>query len=242
MEENLQNQGEPSPVTVKRLLCLANSRKLSGRCIAGREIVDSQPAEWIRPVSDREHQEVSEREWQYEDGSDPVVLDVIDVPLVGPRPHAYQQENWLLDSKYYWQKTGRLDWSGLQGFLETAGSLWINNQSGAGLNDRIALEQAKMLRSSLRLIHLNRLTIKVFRPGAAFNNPKRRVQGQFVHEGVQHWLWVTDPVYERRYLAQADGTYELGESCLTISLGESYGDFCYKLIACIIERKESESR
>ncbi len=235
MPTNPENQ---APNTVKRILCLANSRKLSGRCVAGREIVSSQAGAWVRPVSDREHQEVSEEEQRYEDGTQPNVLDVIDVPLIEPRPHQFQQENWLLDPKYYWQKTGRLGWTGLQNFLEPGSPLWINNQSSSnGLNDRVALDQAEKLRSSLRLIHVNALTIEVSRPGAAFGNPKRRVQGQFVHEGVQHWLWVTDPVYERRYLAQPDGRHELSEPCLTISLGEPYDGFCYKLIAAIIERE-----
>jgi hypothetical protein len=49
------------PVT-KRIICLANSRKLSGRCLAGREFVDGCAGDWIRPVSSREHEEVSERE------------------------------------------------------------------------------------------------------------------------------------------------------------------------------------
>ena len=47
----------------------------------------------------------------------------------------------------------------------------------------------------------------------------------------------TDPHYERTYLAKADGEYDLGESCLTVSIGEPYGDFCYKLVAAVIERE-----
>ena len=96
------NAETTAPNAVKRILCLANSRKLSGRCIAGREIIADNPEAWIRPVSKREHQEVSEEESRYEDGTEPAVLDVINVPLVGPHPHLYQQENWLLDPDYYW--------------------------------------------------------------------------------------------------------------------------------------------
>src|SRR5262249_9104937 len=90
---------------VKRLLCLANSRKLNGRCVAGIELSDNdQRIGWIRPVSAREHEEVSEYERQYEDGSDPMVLDVMNIPLLEARPKGYQQENWLLDPEHYWQK------------------------------------------------------------------------------------------------------------------------------------------
>lgn len=83
--------------TTKQIVCLANSRKLSGRCVAGIEIRDGKRLGWIRPVSDRENQEVSEHERQYEDGSDPKVLDVIEVPLLRALPSGYQRENWLLD-------------------------------------------------------------------------------------------------------------------------------------------------
>jgi len=120
---------EDAPNEVKRILCLANSRKLTGRCIAGREIVNGQPGAWIRPVSEREHQEVSEHERHYEDGSDPGVLDVVAVPLDGPRPHEFQQENWIIDPKFYWQKHGQMNWTQVQAFLDPAAPLWINRQS-----------------------------------------------------------------------------------------------------------------
>lgn len=93
--------------TVKRIVCLANSRKLNGRCVAGKELAGGRPGGWVRPVSAREHEEVSEYERQYEDGSDPRVLDTMDVPLLDPRPRGYQQENWLLDPDQYWVKVGR---------------------------------------------------------------------------------------------------------------------------------------
>ena len=89
---------------------------------------------------------------------------------------------------------------------------------------------------------MDSLVIQVFRPGEAFNNPKRRVQGQFTHSGTQHWLWVTDPIYERRFLAQPDGRHVLGECFLTISLGEPYQDYAYKLVAAIIEREDNRAK
>ena len=229
--------------TVKRLLCLANSRKPSGRCVAGREVVASGVGPWIRPVSARPGEEVSEEERQYEDGSDPKVLDVIDVPLLQHRPHACQTENWLLDPARYWRRVRRADWNELQTYVENPPALWINGGSTYhGLHDEIPQAAADALPRSLYLIRVPRVDLTVFAPSAAFGNPKRRVQARFQHAAVQYALRVTDPYIERDFLARGDGSYSLGECCLTISLGEPFetkGQFYrYKLVAAIIERDE----
>ncbi len=222
---------------VKRLLCLANSRKLNGRCVAGIELAGEQRLGWVRPVSAREHEEVSEYERQYEDGSDPRVLDVMDVPLLEARPKGYQQENWLLDPDHYWQRVVRAGWGDLVRLADPVAPLWIDGDSTCnGRNDRIQLERAAGLTSSLRALAVARLTLSVFKPGEAFGNPKRRVQARFVHHRSNYWLWVTDPGYEREYLLKADGDYELGECYLTVSLGEAHKGACYKLVAAIVER------
>jgi len=222
---------------IKRIACLANSRKLQGRCVAGRELIAGGAGDWIRPVSDRPTEEVSEEERRYEDGSDARVLDIIDVPLIEARPKDYQQENWLLDSQRYWVKAGRLQWEDLSGFQDLRGPLWINGHSGYnGFNDRIPLVEAVGLRGSLKLIHVGKTTLKVFAPGEAFGNTKRRVQARFSFGGTEYWLWVTDPIVERQYLAESDGSYAIGETYMTISLGEPYRDYCYKLVATVIRR------
>ena len=62
--------------------------------------------------------------------------------------------------------------------------------------------------------------------GRGIGNNKRRVQGRFRHAGQEYALWVTDPGWERTYLAKLDGIYDIGECFLTISLGEAYQDAC----------------
>lgn len=224
--------------TIKRIVCLANSRKLNGRCIAGIELTQDGIAQgWIRPVSAREHEEVSEYERQYEDGSDPKVLDVIEVPLLEHRPNAFQEENWLLDPQYYWVRVGRIDWGGLAPLATPIAGLWVNgHHTYNGLNDSIPLELAATVTSSLCLIRVSSLQLHVFAPGEAFGNSKRRVQGHFRHQGTEYRLWVTDPVFERCYLAKPNGYYALEECFLTVSLGEPLNGVCYKLIAAIIPR------
>lgn len=223
---------------VKRVVCLANSRKPDGRCIAGVELDDrGRRRGWIRPVSARPNQAVSEYERQYIDGSDPTVLDIVDVPLQRHTPHTFQQKNWLLDPEYYWQKADKARWRDLPALLDPAHPLWINGHSTYhGTNDRVLEDIADELSSSLTLIRVPTARLRVFAPGADFGNYKRRVQAQFDHAGERYRLRVTDPVYERRYLAEPDGLYDLGECYLTVSLGEAWEGAAYKLVAAIIER------
>lgn len=186
-------------------------------------------------MSLREHQEVSEYERQFENGSDPRVLDIIDVPLLESCPSGHLHENWLLDPKWYWTKVGRLDLEDLGAYVEQYGPLWQNgNSTYSGLNDKIELEDLAAVESSLRLIKVDDMQLKVFSPDEMFGSSKRRVQAKFEHEGTHYWLWVTGPAYERRYLAQSDATHQVGECHLTVSLGEPYKGACYKLVAAVI--------
>ncbi|GGS46264.1 dual OB domain-containing protein [Actinokineospora fastidiosa] len=107
----------------KRIVCLANSRKHQGRCVAG---IDLDSGRWIRPISKRPGHELSASERQYEDGSEPAPLDVLDVPLIGHRPAEVHRENWLLDSGKRWRRAGRMTWDDLLRFTRDAGPLWIN--------------------------------------------------------------------------------------------------------------------
>ena len=132
---------------VRRILCLANSKKMSGRCVAGREVLDSGPGAWIRPVSARPTEEVSEDERQYRNGSDPRLLDVIDVPLIRAAPHACQTENWLLDPDYYWSRVRQVGWAELQHYVEDPATLWTNDRSTYnGANDEILQADADRCR------------------------------------------------------------------------------------------------
>jgi hypothetical protein len=221
---------------IKRFVCLANSRKPHGRCVAGRELLNGRPGEWIRPVSDREHEEVSERERRYRDGSDPRVLDIIDVPLIGRSVKSHQSENWLLDPDKCWRKVGEFDRGSLYRLSDRSGALWLNGHSTYyGENDFVPVELADGADGSLKLIAVDGgLKLRVYGSGEAFDYPKRRVQAQFSFAGVGYCLWVTDPLVESAYLAREDGVYTLGPSYLAISLGESWKGRCCKLVAAIL--------
>ena len=219
----------------KTILCLANSRKTSGRCIAGREVVDNVLGGWVRPVSSQGSGEVSEEDRRYENGKDPQVFDIIRIPMLEPKPHQFQAENHLIDDKYYWSLERRATWGDVHNALDGPAPLWTNgNSSYSGQNDRISAALLGHHQESLRLIKVTDLSIHVVVEGAEFNNGKRRVRGRFTHGGVRHYLSITDPQVERLYFAGANGTFQIGEAILCISLGEIYNDYAYKLIASVI--------
>ena len=226
----------------KRIVCLANSRKLGARCVAGREWSDGVAGSWIRPVSARETGEVTLRERQYEGGGDPKLLDVMDVPLLRPRPAGYQSENWLLDPYAPWKRVTRLTASDLAAIVDPVAPLWLDGHSTwHGRNDKIPTDRLDDVRDSLRLVRVPSVTFSVSAPGARWDNPKRQVRARFGNAGAKYGLRVTDPVWERRLLDKRDGTYRTGESYLTISLGEPFEGSVYKLIAAIVPAGRTRS-
>lgn len=220
----------------KTILCLANSRKISGRCVAGRAIVDGHFAEWVRPVSARPASELSEYERQYENGTDPKVLDVIEIYFVGARPHAFQRENLQIDDTVYWEKIRRAEWPEVQAAVNGQDAdLWDNASSSTnGLHDRVLEQDANLAEGSLRLIEVRDLVISVAVEGAEWGNGKRKVRARFSHRNVPYWLTITDPGIERQYLLGIDGQYHVGRAILCISLGEPYLNYAYKLVASVI--------
>lgn len=220
--------------TFRTIVCLANSRKLSGRCIAGKEFLQNQVGAWFRPVSARPSEEISEEERRFQNGIDPALLDIIQIPIVEARPKNYQSENHLIDHEYYWEKIGQIPLSQISNFADAPNILWDNDYSSYnGLHDRIPYTEACALPNSLYLIAATNIKIHVFAPGADFGNSKRRVQAKFNYNHVEYHLWVTDPRIERQYLAQTDGEYSIGNYYISISLGEPLDGYSYKLVAAM---------
>lgn len=220
----------------RTIICLANSRKMSGRCVAGREVIAKGFGNWIRPVSPRSTEELSEEERRYSNGRDPQVLDVIKVPLSGAFPHDYQIENHVIDQDHDWEYQGTANWSEIQNAIENvSGPLWVNGYSSYhGTNDRVPENIAKTLGRSLYLIQPSSLSIVVHTEGADIGKPRRKVRALITHNATQYKLTVTDPMIESRYLAQKDAEYKVDKAILCISLGELYQNYAYKLVAAVI--------
>src|SRR5450432_334153 len=223
----------------KTIVCLANSRKYAGRCIAGKEVLAGAYGRWVRPVSVRPTGEISEEERRYRRGREPEVLDIVEIPMMRPAPMLFQTENHVIDAGRHWRKTGEMPVQDLAHLVDHPAALWLNGDSTCnGLNDRVKEDAAKNFDTSLCLIEPERLTICVQVEGAGVGGSfgHRRVRAHFEYSGVPYILAVTDPVTERAFLRKANGDYVLGSAIICVSLGEPYRDgYCYKLVAAIIE-------
>jgi len=217
----------------KKIVCLANSRKLSGRCVAGKEYLGrGRFGTWIRPVSSSLNRELSRKDIAYEGGGYPEPLDIISIPLKDPCPECHQVENILVDCDYWWVKEGTLEKSKINNMIDDAPTLWSNGyHSFNGMNDRVPKEEAGLqIKSSLVLIKPDSFSIRVE------NEMKgKKARARFIYKNVEYWLVITDPI-EEVYKRKATGDYVINEETyLCISLGEPLQGWCYKLVAGVVK-------
>ena len=83
----------------KQFICLANSFKEGGRCIAGIELINNEiilnnnTPKWIRPISDKGHGEVETNLVSHLN-----LLDIVEIEVSQNVPSGYQSENALFDT------------------------------------------------------------------------------------------------------------------------------------------------
>lgn len=217
-----------------KFICLANSRKLRGRCIAGLRL---DGGGWIRPVSDSPDGTLYQQHYQLQYGSAPKLLDLIEVDFVKARPEKHQPENYLISNRKWrlLERPAHMHISFIKSHL-SSGPYIFGDNSDRIKADLFAKNPAK---NSLILVQPTNLEWII---EEKYNNKKFRVF--FTYNNCDYNLAVTDPFIEKRLISLAVGTYynqDLGfqdndDILFTISLGEPFGEplHCYKLVAAVI--------
>ena len=224
-------------------MCLANSRKLSGRCVAG---VHTGGEGWIRLVSRSSYGTLARSHYTLAGGGQVGLFDVVEVDVARARPEIHQPENWVL-GRGGW---GFIDWvlgpprwklieevSGpgalplLGTYLSIAPDLLGDNRS------RVSYYQFKEspAAASLTLMEPSDVRWKI----GQSRRGRRQTRAEFPLAGCQYDLPVTDPEWERRLSPLPSGVHRskdlgLGNTdrvFLTISLGEPFNGECFKLVA-----------
>lgn len=85
-----------------KIICLANSYKHQGRCIAG---IDMASGQWVRPISNLDDGRIP-IENQYIKAEHISILDIIDIPIDVNRKSGYEIENYCYTNRP-WQTIGQ---------------------------------------------------------------------------------------------------------------------------------------
>jgi hypothetical protein len=210
----------------KSIICLANSRKLNARCIAGKDILDNK---WIRPVSSFPTGELSLEEIKYADGSIPKLLDIIEISFESPLPKIGQPENILIKNMP-WLKKGTFNKDEIDNLVDSPDILWTNTPH----NDRVTsqIESMAEIKNSLYFIKVEELKIKK----TSSIRGRSQIRVIFNYNKFEYDLVITDLLVEREFENKQEGSYTLHSNniYLCISLGEEFQGYHYKLVASIL--------
>ena len=208
------------------VICLANSPKLGGRCVAGfcSEIG------FVRLVADERGAALSRQATILDTGVELQPLISFWVELERHAPLNYQPENWLFVPRSFdfadsWTSTD--DLSFLLDLCDDSPVLLEDDSPSVP----VAWTKANGFEQSLTLVHVQ--SPRFGSTKRADRNPRRFCE--FTFNGQTHNLAVTDEQMKKR-IQDANGNLETAsEWILTISLGEPYKSHHYKLVASAIE-------
>src|SRR3972149_3026723 len=114
------------PKYSKTILCLANSWRPSGRCVAGKEFVNGKFGDWIRPVNAQNDDAIAEVDMQFENGKSTEVLDIVTIQMMEASPNGHQTEDHQIVPDYYRVKRVRAAEHHIRaGTKEVAGPIWV---------------------------------------------------------------------------------------------------------------------
>ena len=207
-----------------QIICLANSYKTGGRCIAG---IDIETGEWIRPVPENINKAI--RDQRMINGREPKLLDILEIPVENYGPdERCQPENRLL-KRGRWTRKGRLKPRDLLKYCEDD-SIILHNHKDRVPPDEFS-QKPKCKWKSLQLIHSKRVDF--------YQNPWGKWCVSFSYGDRQCLeLKLTDPIL----LSRLSNRKTISRSCiLTISLGTPFRrqpsdiEFCWKMVAGVVE-------
>lgn len=237
-------------------MCLANSIKHGGRCIAG---IKTNGSGWLRPVSNNEDGTLYFNDYTLDNGREPELFDIIRVECVEQRAKCHQPENWVI-SNHKWNYVGKPNLEQIQEILlpeirRHQNSINLLNNPNERINYNTLKESPT--EASLALIKPYNLEWEIKN-----RYGERKFRAIFLLGQNWYSLPITDNNWKLKLNSLEDGRYSCNEVIsklglenytdnkffLTISLGEPFphpGDnqqYCYKLVAAVINSSEVRNR
>ena len=215
----------------KYFICLANSYKRNGRCIAGVEITISQDnhwkvvrnndgsPHWIRPIDQHtEYGEVLEGEARHIP-----LLSVVKISEAVPCPHESHSE----DVNYLQMTTIGM----IHNYREVLEQLSDNVHFEIFYTTELAISPEIYAKGNYSLMMIHPENIQ-FQEDLTKNRARYRMS--FSYHGTNYDFSITDPVFYEQIALQPELLNSLTDIYLTLSIGLEYEGRHHKLIAGVI--------
>ncbi len=237
------------------IICLANSTKHGGRCIAG---LKTDGSGWLRPVSIKSDGTLYPEHYMLDGDKEPKLFDILEIECIDHRPECHQPENWIISQKR-WKFVGLSSRQQLKNILkpELDETSRLPELFG-NLHDRVEYTQLQQTptQRSLALIRPKIISWQV----QEFPE-KRKYRVSFILNNTTYHLGITDPNWQTQLAQLPVGSYSSEEVIkrlnltdyrpdvfrLTVSLGEPFiptgqnQRFCFKLVAAVINTTQITS-
>lgn len=210
-----------------KFICLANSIKEGGRCMAGIELdgnnnpifVNNRP-KWVRPVCNTPHGEVPNSL------AEPFnILDIIELEVTGYRANGYQSENIDFNENSM-RLSGNFNIDNLVPLCDNRSLIFANRGKA------VSIEQITQLDHSLVLISVTEFEVerKIYpdKPG------KPQLRLVFKYNDNEYDLPITDSSFRVGFDRNPDLLHGINQVYLCLSLGIEWENWYYKLVAGII--------
>lgn len=215
----------------KYFICLANSYKRGGRCLAGVEIIpgsngrwklvhnDDGNPRWIRPIAQTTYGEIPNYL-----AENIQMLSVVRLSNVDPCPEGAHTEN------VYYSRIEQFDYdisqllSSMNQFIDSRHQSIFHNRGRA-----VSAEMLGGINYSLMLIHPDKAS--AYRDE---NREKSKNRMKFTYYGVEYDFPITDPAFLDEFKREPERYADIPNVYLAISLGLEFEGWHHKLVAGVI--------
>lgn len=215
----------------KLFICLANSKKYGGRCLAGIETWRDEAGvlqivrdtngfpQWIRPVSRGEYGEIPEQLVRHLQ-----LCDLVSFEMEAACPQDFQRENVHFNKGIPFEKSGNLK------LKSTNLTQLADSRKGLLGNHRKSLTPSEIatLDHSIVLICVAPSSVRLYEIGAT------HLRMTFQYQDAHYDLPVTDIDFYLRWIDTPDMLTSKTDIFLCVSLSKEKEGYYYKLVAGVL--------
>jgi len=207
-------------------ICLANSKKENGRCIAGIELKNGEPLlsdgklKWLRPVCKTTHGEVP-----LDLVSHIKLLDIVEIEILNKVPDGFQSENLLFDAKSI-TVIGTFSINRINQLYNNSVKFIFGNKGTA-----VPESEIDFIFNSLMIVQVNKY--EIVEKSSAYYTNKQQIRIKFSYNQNQYDFPITDLAFCNQYKLN-NNIFIKTPIYLTLSLAVNHNGWHSKLVAGII--------